>query len=557
MTRRINLNYKNKVKKITRLAILLFLLSFTVYAFFQFPGFQGYEDETYNRIVKNLETGEFKTARSGYAQTLLETPFVIKGQIVDNFLGIQHAKTAQLCALFYNPFITALSVSVMFLIFALYAGRKKAFLLSLVYAFGTMAFPYASIGMEPTAVLFILLSVYFLFRSGRNIARYVPTNADAYLILSGLFYFLLFFSKAYYFVTLPAFLAYILLLSYRPLRPRQGGTTPSERSPIRAGSPQSRGEKTQLFSPSDEGEIKEGVDINKFIKSCLLFAAPLILILPVYLLANNYNFGAYFGGQYNLANELAGGERILFGIYGLLLSFGKSLFIYVPALILSVILFKRFYNRYHKEALFVILYSLLLILFVSQIHWWSDETWGPRYLLSLSAIGLLPLVTIAKEDFTSKAKNILITSLITLGFLFQLLGSLVRYDVFPYTFYDIYRATGYNVLASQEYQYIPQFAPYFVNFNYIKNRITGRNEPLYYKIIYTPPMEQVGGQGVNLTKELAYDTSKYRNHALNFWWMNVPNVSPYTLLGIFILILAGLGWWGKSLIESTKKQSTK
>jgi len=80
---------------------------------------------------------------------------------------------------------------------------------------------------------------------------------------------------------------------------------------------------------------------------------------------------------------------------------------------------------------------------------------------------------------------------------------------------------------------------------------------LYYKIIYTPPMEQVGGQGVNLTKELAYDTSKYRNHALNFWWMNVPNVSPYTLLGIFILILAGLGWWGKSLIESTKKQSTK
>jgi len=460
----------------TKLAIFLGIFTFFVYVFFQFPGFQGYEDETYNRIVANLETGQFKTLRSGYAQITLETPFVWKGQLWDKILGTQHGKLAQLGALSYNPFITAVEVVVMFLVFSLFTTRRKSFWLSLVYAFGTMAFPYASIGMEPTAVLFVLLAVYFLFRFGK-----FQNNRD--LVLSGLFYFLLFFSKAYYFVTVPAFAWYLL---------------------------------PTAFNLKDFGSVK------KCFRRGLYFAVPLILILPIYLLANKYNFGVYFGGQYNLANELTEGERMLFGVYGLLLSFGKSLFIYVPALILAVAFFSRFYQKFRKEAVFVLAYFVLLVLFVAQIHWWSDETWGPRYLLSLSAIGLLPLVVIEKTDFVSKTKNVLITGIITLSILFQLLGVLVRYDVFPYAFYDIYQKTGYNVLASQEYQYIPQFAPYFVNFTYIKNRITGQNTPLRYKIIYTPPMEQVGGAGTKPIKEITYDTGKYRNHAINFWWMNLP-----------------------------------
>jgi len=492
------------MKKNTKFAIYLGILTFFGYIFFQFPGFQGYEDETYNQIVKNLAGGEFKTARSGYAQTLLETPFVWKGQFWDNVLGVQHDKLAQLSALFYNPFITAATVVLMFLIFSLFTNRRKSFWLSLVYSFGTMAFPYASIGMEPTAVLFVLLAVYFLFRFGK-----FQNNRD--LTLSGLFYFLLFFSKAYYFITLPAFIGYLLA-------------------------------------------IYDFRFTKKFSQDCLRFFLPLVVILPVYFLSNKYNFGVYFGGQYNLANELAGGERMLFGTYGLLLSFGKSLFIYVPALILAAAFFSRFFQKFRQEAVFALVYCILLVLFVAQIHWWSDETWGPRYLLSLSAIGLLPLVMIEKADFLSKTKNVLITGIVTLSLLFQLLGVLVRYDVFPYSFYDIYQKTGYNILASQEYQYIPQFAPYFVNFTYIKNRITGQKTPLHYKIIYTPPMEQVGGAGTNPVKEITYDTGKYRNHALNFWWMNLPGISAYKMLAVFVLIFAALIWWGRKLLRQTQRR---
>jgi|GEM_PF-2529067 len=535
-----------------QIALLLFLLSFSVYLFCQFSGFQGYEDETYNRIVKNLETGEFKTARSGYAQTLLETPFVLKGQIMGSILGVDHAKISQLYALFYNPFVTALSVAIIFLIFVLYVGKRRAFWLSLIYAFGTMAFPYASIGMEPTAVLFILLSVYFLFLSGRNVPWHIPTKY--YLALSGLFYFLLFFSKAYYFVTGLAFIAYLYLL--------------------------------------DSSSVK------KFIKHVLLFFLPLVAIIPVYLLANKYNFGVYFGGQYKLSNELFGGENPIFGIYGLLLSFGKSIFIYVPVLILSVIFFPRFYRKYPKEAIFVLIYSFSLITFISQIHWWSDETWGPRYLLSLSAIGLLPLITLpfatpvlsfrplsrdperllgkkrlnprvsqgSPEDDNrervsiskNRIKVLAFGLILTASFFFQLLGSLVRYDVFPYSFYEIYGTTGYNVLASQEYQYIPQFAPYFVNYQLIKNKFFGRNKPLDYKIIYSPPMEMAATErGKEVTKKITYDNNKYQAHAINFWWMNLPGVPAYKLLGIFVLIFAGLISFAIHLSSSSSTRGSK
>ena len=348
----------------TKTALYLLTLAFTVYSFFQFPGFQGYEDETYKRIVTNIESSEFKTGRSGYAQTVLETPFVLKGQFFDSWLNTSNHQISQLYALLYNPFVTAVGVAVMFMLFNLFVSRRKAFWLSLVYAFGTMAFPYAGIGMEPTAVLFVLLATYFLFRFGKNQNDVIPApclpagrkagiQTYKYLILSGLFYFLLFFSKAYYFVMLPAFLGYLWMLCDLKIT-------------------------------------------KKLIKNSILFFSSLVLILPLYLFANNYNFGNYFGGQYNLANELTGGENIIFGTYGLLLSFGKSIFIYVPALILSVAFFKRFYQKFKNEAIFVILYSLLLILFVAQIHWWSDETWGPRYLLSLGAIGLIPLVSISQ-----------------------------------------------------------------------------------------------------------------------------------------------------------------
>ena len=57
-------------------------------------------------------------------------------------------------------------------------------------------------------------------------------------------------------------------------------------------------------------------------------------------------------------------------------------------------------------------------------------------------------------------------------------------------------------------------------------------------------------RGREVIKEIAYDNNKYQAHVLNFWWMNVPNTSPNWFLGVFILILGGLVWWGRKLLSN-------
>jgi hypothetical protein len=503
--------------KRSSVAVFIFLLAFTVYSFFQFPGFQGYEDETYNRVVENLAKGEFKTVRSGYAQIVLETPFVFFGWKLGEVLGIGVNQATHLFANFYNPFISAVTAAIFFLIAGLFTNLRRAFWAALAFAFLTMAFPYAGIGMEPTGLFFLLTSTYFLLRFGKY-------KDNWNLILSGALYFLLLFSKAYYFVTFPAFLVYLGLLQVTCLPARQAGY------------------KLQAT--------------KNFIKQCVMFFLPLIIIFPVYLLANKYNFGVYFGGAYNLRVELLGGDNILFGFYGLLLSFGKSIFIYNPILILGLFFLKRFYNQHKKEAVFLVLFSLCLLLFVSWMHWWSDETWGPRYLLAFIFPPTLLLAAAKRQDFrfsgAKKTAFAVFTSFIVAWSLFmQLLGTLSRYDVFPYTFSEIHAKTGYNVVASQEYQYIPQFAPYLVNYQLIKNKILSRNDPLRYRMLYTPPMELAAKEkGREVTKEIAYDNNKYQAHVLNFWWQNVPRIPPYYFLVLYGAIFMGLFWWGRKLLKS-------
>jgi len=480
--------------KKTSSAILVFIISLSVYLLFQNKGMQGYEDETYKRIVSNIENSEFKANRSGYAQITLETPFVWLGYQIDKKLGHDKNIIARLLVEFYNPFIAAVIVTTLFLTLLLFTNYTRSYLITGVFAFGTMIFPYALIGMEPTSVMSLALSIYFLFNYGKN-------GKNIHLFLSGLAYSSLFFSKAYYFITGLAFVYYLYSLSFE----------------------------------------KNKFSFKKFIHQGLILASPLLIVFPLYVWGNLVSFNKYIGGQYNVAEEVFGGEHFIFGIYGLLLSFGKSFFIYNAVILLSVIFFKRFYLKYKKEAIFILIYTVFLLGFVSRTHWWSDETWGPRYLLSLAFVLIIPLVVLKKDDFKfivgNRIKSILLTLIILFSFSFQLLGTLVRYDVFAYTFYDIYHKTGYNVLASQEYQYIPQFAPYIVNWRIINNSLGGKDKPLTYKIIYSPPMEAAGLEDGEVIKHISYDTSKYENYVADFWWKDHEYEKYSNIIAIILLTL--------------------
>ncbi len=70
--------------------------------------------------------------------------------------------------------------------------------------------------------------------------------------------------------------------------------------------------------------------------------------------------------------------NLFVGITGLIISPGKSLFIYAPLCILSIFLFKKFYREHQKEAIYVAALTVLWFLLHARLRsWYGAWGWGP------------------------------------------------------------------------------------------------------------------------------------------------------------------------------------
>lgn len=85
------------------------------------------------------------------------------------------------------------------------------------------------------------------------------------------------------------------------------------------------------------------------------------------------------------------------GIAGLLVSSGKSVFLYAPPLILSGVLFPRFRHHHPALAQLILWQSGAALLFYGA--WWAWHggwVWGPRFLVPLMPLWCLPLGELPK-----------------------------------------------------------------------------------------------------------------------------------------------------------------
>ena len=79
------------------------------------------------------------------------------------------------------------------------------------------------------------------------------------------------------------------------------------------------------------------------------------------------------------------------GIEGLLFSPGKSIFLYFPLALLSVVCFRRFMSLYRPEAAFVaVLSGLWLLLHAKLDSWFGAWGWGPRHFITIAPVLALP-----------------------------------------------------------------------------------------------------------------------------------------------------------------------
>ena len=133
------------------------------------------------------------------------------------------------------------------------------------------------------------------------------------------------------------------------------------------------------------------------IRAFVLFVVPILIALLITAWYDWTRFG----------NPLATGYRadetfdnpILLGLYGLLFSSGKGLFVYIPFLATLPFAFAVFAKRFRREAILIFaVFAFHLLIFSLWYYWWGGTSWATRFLvptLPFLILAIAPAVELA------------------------------------------------------------------------------------------------------------------------------------------------------------------
>ena len=285
----------------------------------------------------------------------------------------------------YGPLVTALTAWALFrLLRELGASPSRAVAIVLIFAFGTLAWHYSTtIFSEPLVALGITAAFYWLRVYQRDARRRWLLAAGAATAVA-----LLARWDSVLLVVVPL----ALYAVYQAVRARRS-------SPIAAG--------------------------------LVTFGAPLTAVLAANLWYDWLRYGNVFTITTKNALEGSFTTPLWTGLYGLLLSPGGGLIIYVPVLLASAVSLRGFYRQARPEALLLLSLLALRLIFYARWSSWDGREWGPRYLLPLLPVLLLPLICLPARRWI----RIGAVALAAVGIGMELLGQLVPYDtiVWPTT----------------------------------------------------------------------------------------------------------------------------
>jgi hypothetical protein len=165
-----------------------------------------------------------------------------------------------------------------------------------------------------------------------------------------------------------------------------------------------------------------------------------------WLTYNKLRFGDVLEQGYGAHRDAALGFSVPLasGVYGLLFSSGKSIFLYAPVLLASLVAMPSWF-RSRRRDLWLIAIPTLFTLAVSACWWsWSgDWAWGPRLLLPIVPLACLPLIDALTS--ASKAQRVAVGVLALSGLYVQLLAV----SVDPAHFLQVVRPVSKSVAGPE------------------------------------------------------------------------------------------------------------
>lgn len=229
-----------------------------------------------------------------------------------------------------------------------------------------------------------------------------------------------------------------------------------------------------------------------------------------------------------------------YGLYGLTLSTGKGLLIYAPPVLLSLLGFPKFLRLYRQDALVIGgIFLLFLVVYSTRRGWHGGACWGPRYLLPILPLLMLPagsfLSSHAKQIQDEKWFSTRLAQMTIVGvFMSGVVVQLAAVSVFPLNYYFLKAQEG--TLSLESWDGGPAYL-HEIFFDPTYTPVIGHIELAVQRIRDVVKYGSVERQGVFPAD--AYDLWLYMItlERLDYWWlqwwMQPPSsVTPDSDIGV-------------------------
>ena len=336
--------------------------------------------------------GDLYTKKSPLLIALM-TPFISLSDLIPAIEPVA-------AVLWLGPLLTAITAVLLYIFaFQLDYQRVTATIMTLLFAFGTMALPYAGTVFGELGVSFgLLLALWAAWRAGKSTRLH---NSLTFSLWCGTGVALAISANIVYILMAPIFIA-VLYFGGRDTR----------------------------SSTQRVGEIAG-------------FVFPLCVVGISLLLYNYARFGDMLETGYRFAVGQEGFTTPLWwGVLGLTISPARGLLWYSPPILLGIFGWPRLLRRERPLSWLILLVIIAqILLFGLWWEWWGGYSWGPRFLLPIIPylmIASLPLVQTAVDgNRPARIGLILVTFW---GVLVQVLGTAVEINAYEQLLDALYPA---------------------------------------------------------------------------------------------------------------------
>ncbi len=277
-------------------------------------------------------------SKYGLGLAFIFTPYVLLAKNVAAFTSLPENQLIDFLLSFYNIFFGAGACVIMFYLVRFFGNSNRiSLIMALLLGLGTFCWRYSVWDFpETTQMFFLFLAVYCLLKNSLKEVGLGALSLSCLLLL-----------KTLYIFYLPIFLLYILM--------------------------------------------KNRKNMKGLLARASIFIFITLLGFGFILFLNYIRFGEFFefgygkeAGNFYLSGIKEHAAKLLYWL-------DKGVFIYNPLFILGILGYFKFFKTFRKEAVFFIsIIALNFILTCIWYGWHGGSSWGPRYLVPVAPLWLIP-----------------------------------------------------------------------------------------------------------------------------------------------------------------------